>query len=435
MRENLVAIVGRPNVGKSALFNRLAGRRIAIVAEEEGVTRDRVYAGCRWSGKNFNLVDTGGLDFSDHPERTKVRDQVAVAVSEASLITMVTDVTCGVTPLDEEVAGLLRKSSKPVVVAVNKCDNEALFLEASSFFAIGFPSVQPVSAIHGLGVGDLLDDIVSHIEEKEEKEDGAEEPLRVAVVGRPNVGKSTFINALLGEERVIVDEAPGTTRDAVDTLLTRSGRNYLLIDTAGIRHERKVSGAVERYSLIRSRRAIEACDVALVMVDARTPLTTGDARILSMVVKSGKGLVVAANKWDLVSGVTPPVCVKRLKEKAPFAAFAPAVTVSALKGWNVEEAFTLVDKVRSNMVRRISTGILNRFVRGWLEAHPPPVRKGKRPKIFFAVQAGVSPPLFVLFVNDPGLLSGSYESFILNSIRRAFDYQGATLRLKWRRRR
>jgi len=433
LRENIVAIVGRPNVGKSALFNRIAGRRIAIVAEEEGVTRDRIYAGCSWGGRFFNLVDTGGLELGGHQERTKVRCQVEVAISEASSIVMVTDVTSGVTTLDEEVAGLLRKSFKPVVVAVNKCDNETLSHDASSFFALGFSSAHPVSAIHGLGVGDLLDDVVSHLEEKEETD--VEEPLRIAVIGRPNVGKSTFINVLLGEERVIVDEVPGTTRDSVDTPFSMEGRKYLLIDTAGIRHERKISGAVERYSLIRSRRSIGACDVALVMVDARTPLTTEEMRILSLVVKSGRGLVIAANKWDLVEDAAPAAFIKRMMEEAPFAAFAPAVTISALKGWNVEEAISLADRVRVNMERRISTGLLNRFVRGWVETHPPPLKRGKRPKIYFAVQVKVSPPLFVLFVNDPRRFSGSYESFILNNIRRAFDYEGVPLGLKLRKHR
>lgn len=430
MRSNIVAIVGRPNVGKSALFNRIAGRRTAIVAEEEGVTRDRLYEECRWGGRAFHVVDTGGLDFGEEPERVKVRRQAEVAIAEASSIVMVTDVTTGLTPLDEEVAGLLRKSTKPVVVAVNKCDNETLRFEANSFFGLGFPSVRPVSAIHGLGIGDLLDDIVSCLGEGVEPEEG--EPLRIAVVGRPNVGKSTFVNALLGEERVIVDDVPGTTRDAVDTPLSRAGQRYLLIDTAGIRHKRKIRGAVEHYSLIRSNAAIASCDVALVLIDAREPMTTGDMHILSYAIKSCKGLVVAANKWDLVEEVTPRSFLKIVREKAPFAAFAPVLTVSAVKGWRVDKALPLADRVQANMERRISTGIFNRFIQSCAETHPPPMKSGRRLKIFYSVQSERTPPLFVLFVNDPALASAHYGAFLLNSIRRAFDFEGVPLQLKWK---
>ncbi len=435
MPKPIVAIVGRPNVGKSTLFNRLVGGRVAIVEERPGVTRDRLYKDVEWCGRVFTLVDTGGLDFQETDEISeKTRRQVELAIAEADVLLFVVDVRAGLASGDEEIARALRRSEKPVLLVANKA--EKFSGEHYDFFRLGLGEPIPVSAEQGLNTGDLLDKIIQALPEQEEETrlDGL---IRVAVVGRPNVGKSSLVNRILGAERVIVSEQPGTTRDAVDTLFEHGGRQFSLVDTAGIRRKSKINEATERYSVIRALRAIDVCDVSLVMLDALKGVTEQDKRIAGYVHEKGKASILVVNKWDLVKkdGRTADRYREEIYQELLFLTYAPVVFTSALTGKGVRQLLDLVTLVWEEFSRKIGTGSLNDLLFDLQFRFPPPAQKGKRLKIFYGTQIKSRPPTFVLFVNDPELMHFSYQRYLENRLREAYGFTGTPLRFHLRRRR
>jgi len=426
-----VAIVGRPNVGKSTLINRISGRRVAIVDDMPGVTRDRLYADCEWCSKEFMLVDTGGIDDSSDDISLSVKRQAADAVELSDVVIFVTDVKQGVLPGDYEIAEVLRKSKKPIVLAVNKADASARD-NVYDFYALGLGEPMLVSAEHGSGVGDLLDAVCNEFAVSES--DDGEKPLSVAVVGKPNVGKSSLINRLLGYERSIVSNIAGTTRDAVDTPITVNGKDYVLIDTAGIRRKRDIEPkSVERYSVLRSIAAIKRADVVFVMLDATQGITEQDEKIAGLVHESGKPSVLVLNKWDAVEkdAHTLEKRTLDLKERFAFMSYFTSITVSALTGQRVEKILELATTVYTNSSRRVPTGLLNELVGQAVATTEPTARKGRRPKIYYCSQPEVCPPLFVFKVNDASLIHFSYERYLENALRRAVDFTGTPIRLKF----
>lgn len=432
----VVAIVGRPNVGKSTLFNRLTGERAAIVEEEPGVTRDRLYREAEWNGRSFTLVDTGGLDFGEADEISgKVRRQVELAVDEADVLLFVVDARAGLTPADEEIARFLRRATKPVLLVANKA--EKFGGEHYDFFRLGFGEPVPVSAALGLNTGDLLDKILEALPRQEKEEGGSGAAIRIAVVGRPNVGKSSLVNRILGAERVIVSERPGTTRDAVDALFEHAGRYFLLVDTAGIRRKSRIGDPTERYSVLRAKKAIEACDLALLLLDPAEGVTDQDKRIAGYVHERGKACILAVNKWDLVK--KEERAADRLKKDIyaalPFLGYAPVAFISALTGKGVFRLLALAASVYEEFARSVGTGPLNALLADALLRNPPPADKGKRLKIFYATQVKAKPPTFVLFVNDPELMHFSYLRYLENRLREVYGFFGTPLVFKLRRRR
>ncbi len=431
----VVAIVGRPNVGKSALFNRIAGGRIALVEDIPGTTRDRVYAQTEWRGRAFRLVDTGGLEaegrFSD-----LVRRQVEAAIAEASVILFVVDAKEGLTAADLEVADLLRRAERPVLLLANKVENPEREQSIVQFYELGLGEPIPVSAHHGRGVADVLDIVVDILPPPAaEKPPEAAQVLRIAIVGRPNVGKSMLVNAILGEERVIVSDIPGTTRDAVDTALLFDGRPVILIDTAGLRRPGKRGTGIERHAALRSRRAIERADVAFAVFDLLEGFTAQDAHIVGYVIEATKGLVVVGNKWDLVrgiEGVTKESIARAVRARLRFAPWASLAIVSALERTGVRELLTEAWRIREERARRIDTGPLNQAIRRAVAERPPPSVRGRRAKILYVTQPEVDPPTFVFFVNDPAAVHFSYRRFLENTIRRAFGFDGTAIRLVFR---
>ncbi len=436
----IVAVVGRPNVGKSSLFNRLVNRHIAIVEDQPGVTRDRLYSTARWRGRAFSVVDTGGMvSGASAGLASQVRSQVSAAIAEADLVLLVVDARDGLLPEDLEMADLVRRSRIPVIVVANKADSPLREAQAAEFSALGLGDPLAVSAYHGLGTGDLLDAVVALLPEGGvEEEQGEEAAIAVAVVGRPNVGKSSLINAMLGEERVVVDEEPGTTRDAVDTLCERAGRRYTLIDTAGLRRRARVARGVESYSVSRTRRAIERADVAVLVLDATGGVADQDQRIAADVARAGCGVVVVLNKWDLVAA-TPSLDRDRERSvRGPlrFLGYAPITAASAVKGWGIAGLFEAIDRVGAAHRSRIPTGPLNRVVESAVAAHQPPAdAAGRRLKVFYATQPKTRPPMVVLFVNEPSRMAESYLRYLEGAIRSEFDLEGTPLRLALRRRR
>ncbi|MDA8336659.1 MAG: ribosome biogenesis GTPase Der [Peptococcaceae bacterium] len=434
-KDPVVAIVGRPNVGKSTLFNRLSVRRAAIVEKEPGVTRDRLYLPVEWAGRTFTLVDTGGMDIGAPQEIARaILRQAALAVEEARVLLFVVDARTGLTPADEEVAAVLRRSGKPVILVANKVERFDPPPPLAEFYRLGLGEALPVSAAEGLNTGDLLDRILELVPAAPLAQSG--EGLAVAVVGRPNAGKSSLVNALLGEERVIVCDWPGTTRDAVDTLLVAGDRRYLLIDTAGLRKRGKISGPLERYSVSRALGAVDRCRVALLVMDALQGVTEQDKRIAGYVLEQGKALVVVVNKWDLAREQGRPVEAFRehLAAELPFVGFAPSVFLSARTGRHLRELWPVVDKVAANYARRLSTNELNRLVREAVLQNPPPASHGHRLKINFATQSKSPPPTFVLFVNDPELAHFSYLRHLENELRKRWDFTGTPVRIVCRKR-
>lgn len=431
----VVAIVGRPNVGKSALFNRIAGGRIALVEDIPGTTRDRVYAQTEWRGRAFRLVDTGGLEaegrFSD-----LVRRQVEAAIAEASVILFVVDAKEGLTAADLEVAELLRRTDRPVLLLANKVENVERAQSAVQFYELGLGEPIPVSAHHGRGVADVLDIVVSILPPPAgERPAEATESLRIAIVGRPNVGKSMLVNAILGEDRVIVSEIPGTTRDAVDTPLLFEGKPVILVDTAGLRRPGKQGKGIERHAALRSRRAIERADVAFAVFDLSEGFTAQDAHIVGYVLEAAKGLVVVGNKWDLVrdvEGVTRERIAQAVRARLRFVPWASLAIVSALEGTGVRELLTEAWRIREERKRRVDTGPLNQTIRRAIAERPPPSVRGKRAKVLYVTQPEVDPPTFVFFVNDPAAVHFSYRRFLENTIRRAFGFDGTAIRLVFR---
>ncbi|MDD5557490.1 MAG: ribosome biogenesis GTPase Der [bacterium] len=429
-----VAVIGRPNVGKSALFNRLAGKRISIVDPTAGLTRDRVAADVSHGGVSFTLVDTGGLDFDRAAGvREMARRQAARAVAEADTVILVTDVQEGLVPLDRDIADLARRASKRVIVAANKADNADLEAAAAEFHRLGFPDLFPVSATHGRGAGALLDAVASGI--RPGAGNAGPAPFRIAVLGRPNVGKSSYVNRILGEERMIIDAAPGTTRDAVDVRAAWRGRPLTLIDTAGVRRKGKVRTTADFFSLARTRASIRRCDLALLLVDAAEGPSGQDERIARSVLDAGKGCVLCVNKWDLAGGTSRREYRAAMRRRARFLDHVPVVFMSARTGFGIASSLEAAFLVREQMEKRVPTPRLNRTLHGAWEGRNPPAR-GRRPcRFFYAAQTGVRPPSFVLFVSDRALLDASYANFLENALRRAFGFEGAPIRLAFRNRR
>ncbi len=438
MTAPLVAIVGRPNVGKSTLFNRIAGERLAIVQDRPGITRDRLYTRTEWRLHTFTLVDTGGLELgADDPLVNHIRAQVEFAIDEADVVCFVVDGPTGCTIQDADIADLLRRAGKPVVVAVNKVDNkgrEALLYE---FYEMGFETTIGVSAEHGLGIGDLLDACLARMAlpetADEDEEDGA---IRVAVIGRPNVGKSSLVNTLLGEERVLVSERAGTTRDAIDTPLTFGDQPFILIDTAGVRKRGKIYEQTEKYSVLRALRAIERCDVAVVLIDAIEGLVEQDKHVAGFALEAGKALVIAVNKWDAVEKDTRTAqqLEKKMRLELPFLSWAPVVFISALTGRRVTRVLEVAAEAAENHALRIATATVNTVVQEAVTMVPPPTDRGKRLKIMYCTQIGVKPPTFAFFVNDPELMHFSYQRYLENHLRDSFGFQGTPIRLSIRAR-
>ncbi|MBI4279069.1 MAG: ribosome biogenesis GTPase Der [Armatimonadetes bacterium] len=437
MRLPVVAIVGRPNVGKSALLNRLAHRQAAIVEDAPGMTRDRLYAECEWEGRRFLAVDTGGfLSQTDDPLLTRVRDQAQRAVREADLTLLVVDARQGVTPEDEAIAQWLRTLNATVLLVANKVEGPRQALDAQEFFALGLGEPFPVSALHGLGTGDLLSEILIHLPEEGTPE---ETPVaRVAIVGRPNVGKSSLVNAIVGEERVIVDDRPGTTRDAVDTFLRRDDRPLALIDTAGLRRPPRVTASVERHSVGRALHAIKRADITVLVVDAAEGITDQERRIVRVVERQGCGLVVAVNKWDKVSDAPRATARARnqVREALRGAAYARIVFTSAAKGWGIAELLDAVTAAMESYSSRVGTGPLNRWLEEAEAANAPSAnRVGRRVKILYATQAQTRPPTIILFVNDPTLMPDQYLRYLERRLRQALPLEGTPIRFQLRARR
>jgi GTP-binding protein len=452
MPQPIVALVGRPNVGKSTLFNRIVGQRRAIVEDVPGTTRDRLYGDAEWNGVAFTVVDTGGLEILESQKQRKpqhqpeplstasvgfieeIRDQAEIAIAEADVIVMLVDVLDGLTPADEDVADVLRRSNKPVLVAANKADNPARQQEAYEFYTLGLGEVYPVSSIHGIGVGDLLDEIVRSIPVTEEEE--VPEALKIALVGRPNVGKSSLLNKLLGQERAIVSEIPGTTRDTIDTYLTWEDEPVLLIDTAGIRRRGRIERGIEKYSVLRSMKAIARADVVLHLLDAQDLVTAQDAHIAGYVLEERRSIIVLVNKWDTIEKdtYTMDAYAKQLRANLQFLDYVPILFISALTGQRVQQVLPLALEVYQERMVRIPTGELNRLVEDATIRHAPPHKAGKRLRIYYATQASVDPPTFVFFVNDRRLVHFSYQRYLENQIRRRYRYLGTPLRLVFRTR-
>jgi GTPase len=441
MPRPIVAIVGRPNVGKSALFNRLIGERRAIVEDLPGTTRDRLYGDVEWQNVWFTLVDTGGLQSEQEIERsttaeisTATQQQAILALEEADLILFVTDGIYGMTAGDMEVADLLRRTEKPVMVVVNKAESLERQDNAVEFYALGLDEPVPVSAIHGHGIGDLLDRIVERLPHLDEEEES--EIPRIALVGRPNVGKSALLNALTGEGRQIVSSIPGTTRDAIDTIVEFKSQPITLIDTAGVRRRGRIERGIEKYSVLRSMRAIDRADVAVLVLDATEPFTAQDQHIAGYIEERKKGIVLAINKWDLVEKDERTVgwFVERAREAFDFVPYAPIVFISAETGQRISQVIEVALTVMAERTRRIPTGELNRLLRDMVYRHPPPSRPGKWVKFYYATQAGVEPPTFVFFTNEPENVHFSYRRFIENEIREHYGYLGTPIVLRFRRR-
>jgi len=429
----LVAIVGRPNVGKSTLFNRLVEEPRAIVEDLPGTTRDRLYADAQWGGVAFTLIDTGGLVLWTEDELTmQVRRQVELAMAEAEAILFLVDVAEGLTVGDEEIAELLRVSQKPLFLVVNKADNEARRLAATEFYSLGLGEPYPISALHGTGMGDLLDALVASFPPREEVEEA--EGVRVAIVGRPNVGKSSLLNALLGWERAIVSESPGTTRDAIDTQMSWDSQLVTLIDTAGIRRRGRVQRGVEQYSVLRALRAIQRAHVVVLLLDAPQGVTAQDAHIAGYVMEEARGIVLVVNKWDLMQEADLSEYAKEVRQAFRFIPFAPLLFVSALTGRRVGTVLETALRVYQERLRRVPTSGLNRLLREAVASHSPPSKRGKRLRFYYATQAEVDPPTFVFFVNDPQLVHFSYRRYLENRLREAFGFEGTPLRLYFRRR-
>ncbi|MFZ5632685.1 MAG: ribosome biogenesis GTPase Der [Bacillota bacterium] len=436
MSKPIVAIVGRPNVGKSTLFNRIVGERLAIVEEIPGVTRDRLYQDAGWAGRHFTLVDTGGLDFSEQDQITSnIRKQAEIAIKEADVIVFVVDARAGLTAADEEIAGVLRKSEKPVILAANKVERFGGKQDYLEFYSLGLGEPIPVSAAEGLNTGDLLDALVSNFPAAGEAEEDRD-LIKIAVTGRPNVGKSSLVNRILGEERVIVSDIPGTTRDAIDTFFERDGRRYILIDTAGIRRKSRIDNSTEKYSVIRALRAVDRSDVVLLVLDAVDGVTEQDKKIAGYSHDQGKAMVITVNKWDLAKkdDRTADRYTRRIREELGFIRYAPVVFVSALTGQRVPRILQVVDSVAENHSLRLSTPGLNSLIRDSVMQTPPPSFKTRSLKIYYVSQAGVKPPKFVFFVNDPELVHFSYTRYLENQIRSAYGLEGTPVRFLFRKR-
>ena len=431
MTKPLVAIVGRPNVGKSTFFNRISGQKIAIIEDTPGVTRDRIYADAEWLGREFTLIDTGGIDLvSGDVILSQMREQAQIAIDSADVILYFVDAKEGLVSEDIDVANLLRRTEKPVITVVNKADNKKDEDAAYDFYTLGLGEVMPISAGQGLGIGDLLDAVIAHFGDYEGGE--PDETFKIAFVGKPNVGKSSLTNKILGENRTIVSDVPGTTRDAIDSYFEKGGIRYTLIDTAGMRKKGRIDDAsIERYSVIRALNAIRRADVVAVLIDAVEGITEQDVKIAGYVDYEGKPCVIAVNKWDAVEKDTHTSdrFNKAIDEELAFMAYAKRVYLSAKTGQRIEKLFEAAKEARDNNEKRITTGLLNDCIRDAITAVQPPADKGRRLKIYYATQAAVRPPTFILFVNDAELVHFSYKRYLENYLRKTFDFSGTPIRI------
>ena len=429
MPNPVVAVVGRPNVGKSTLFNRIVGSRVAIVEDEPGVTRARLYLEAEWAGRGFTLIDTGGLDFREKGEINQgVRRQIELAITEADLVLFVVDARDGLHPDDEDAAAVLRRSEKPMLLVANKVENFANPGLLHEFYRLGLGDPIPISAAEGLNTGDMLDQLVSLLPPEEGLQEQGD-VIKIAVIGRPNVGKSSLVNKILGEERVIVSQIAGTTRDAIDTPFEREGKQYLIIDTAGLRRKSKIADPTEKYSVIRALKAVERCDVALSLIDATAGVTEQDKRVAGYAHEAGKGIVIVVNKWDLVSKDDRTIYrfTEKVRQELSYLTYAPVVFISAMTGQRVQRVLKLVDYVAEQHAARISTADLNNLIREAVLHNPPPGDKTRRLKIMYATQSGVKPPKFILFVNDPVLMHFSYRRYLENQLRAAYGFEGTPI--------
>lgn len=435
MAKPVVAIVGRPNVGKSTFFNYLAGRRISIVEDTPGVTRDRIYTEIEWRNRKFTLIDTGGIEpYSEDKIMQQMKNQAEIAIETADVIVFMVDIKDGLTASDNEVATMLRKSKKPVILVVNKVDKVGeMPAEAYEFYNLGMGDLMTVSSIHGLGMGDLLDEIYKYFPEDTDEEYD-DEVIKVAVIGKPNAGKSSLINKILGEERVIVSDIPGTTRDAIDTYIENEQGKFVFIDTAGIRRQSKINENIERYSTIRSWTAIERADVCLILIDAVEGVTEQDTKIAGYAHEQGKASIIIVNKWDLVEKETGTLeeYRKTVLEKLGFMLYAPVMFISAKTGQRVDKIFELTKFVANQSALRISTGVLNDLLNEATAMVQPPSDKGKRLKIYYMTQASVKPPTFILFINSIELMHYSYERYLENQLRKSFGFEGTPIKFMLR---
>ncbi len=437
MSRPIVAVVGRPNVGKSTLFNVLAGQQISIVKDTPGVTRDRIYADVNWLDMQFTLVDTGGIE----PESqdlilSQMREQAEMAIATADVIIFLTDVRQGLVDADFKVATMLRKSGKPIVLVVNKVDNfDKFMMDTYEFYNLGLGDPMPISAASRLGLGDMLDEVAKHFNKEDVEEEEDERP-KIAVVGKPNVGKSSLINKLVGENRVIVSNIAGTTRDAVDTPVMYNGREYVLIDTAGVRRKSKIKEELERYSIIRTVSAVERADVVVLLIDAVEGVTEQDAKIAGIAHERGKGMIIAVNKWDAIEKNDKTIYkfTEEVREKLSFMPYAELIFISAKTGQRLPKLFETIDAVIENCALRVATGVLNEILSEATAMKQPPSDKGKRLRLYYITQVSVKPPTFVIFINDKELTHFSYTRYIENRIREAFGFRGTPIRFIYRER-
>ncbi len=430
MAKPIIAIVGRPNVGKSTIFNRIIGDRVAIVEDTPGVTRDRIYGRGEWLSTAFNIIDTGGIDLGDEPLLYQMRAQANLAIDEADVILFIVDAKDGLTSADQEVADILYRSKKPVVLGVNKVDNSKQEMNLYEFYSLGMGEPFGISGSHGLGLGDLLEEVVKHFPE-ESGDDYDEATIKFSIIGRPNVGKSSMVNAILGKDRVIVSDIAGTTRDAVDTPFTRDEQDYVIIDTAGIRKRGKVYEKTEKYSVMRAQKAIEESDVVLVVIDGEEGIIEQDKKIAGYAHQAGRAIVIVVNKWDVVSkdDKTMEAFKKNIRDNFQFLSYAPIVFLSAKTKQRMQHLLPMIQTVADNHSMRVQTSILNDVIADAIAITPPPSDKGKRLKVYYVTQVSVKPPTFVLFVNDPEILHFSYVRYIENRIRDTFGFIGTPIRI------
>jgi len=436
MGQAVVAILGRPNVGKSTIFNRIVGERMAIVEDTPGVTRDRLYGEGDWLGRSFHVIDTGGIDIGDEPLLVKMREQADLAIEEADVIVFIVDGSEGITGADEEVAQLLYRSKKPVILGVNKIDNPERLQNLYEFYSLGLGEPIGISGAHGVGMGDLLDACVAHFADEEE-EHYDESTIKFSLIGRPNVGKSSLVNAILGRERVIVSNIPGTTRDAIDSSFEKDGQEYVIIDTAGMRKRGKVYERTEKYSVLRAQRAIERSDVALVVLDGEEGIIEQDKKIAGYAHQAGRAIIIVVNKWDAVTkdDKTMDAFRRDIREQFRFLSYAPIVFVSAKTKQKLHQLLPVVNQVAENHSFRVQTSMLNDVLMDAIALTPPPSDKGRRLKIYYGTQVATEPPNFVFFVNDSELLHFSYERYLENKIRETFGFVGTPIKISPRNKR
>ncbi|PEH08317.1 ribosome biogenesis GTPase Der [Lactobacillus sp. UMNPBX3] len=436
MANPIVAVVGRPNVGKSTLFNRIAGERISIVEDTPGVTRDRIYAHAEWLGKHFSMIDTGGIEISDQPLLTQIRQQAEVAIDEADVIIFVADVENGVTDADEQVARILYRSNKPVVLAVNKADNPERRSDIYDYYSLGLGEPYAVSSVHGIGMGDLLDAVIKEFPDNAANDE--DDSIHFSFIGRPNVGKSSLVNAILGENRVIVSNVAGTTRDAINTQFeTADGQKFTMVDTAGIRKKGKIYENTERYSLMRSMRAIDDSDVVLVVLNAEEGIRELDKHIAGYAHEAGCGVIIVVNKWDTLKEKdhrTMTDFTNLIRQEFQYLSYAPIIFVSAKTKQRLNQLPGLIEEVYQHHRQRIQSAVLNDVLMDAIAANPTPTQNGRRLRVYYGTQVATEPPTFVIFVNDPELMHFSYERYLENQIRKAFDFSGTPIHLIKRQR-